>query len=246
MLFRPRPLWVPSVAAIYGAAAGINLATFSEWLDISDLSTLYVERTGSPPATLASVNGVVGSVFNKGTGGGYYTAGSDAARPILRQSGSEYYLEFDGVDDYLRRSFTQSQPFSRVSAIRAGTSTANSQVLGGSSANAAALYRNSTTTLTLFSGSVLTTGVTLNTTTNAVITERHNGASSRIALDNGSYVTGNAGTTVSGGITIGASNTPNNYHALRLYGMVADNSDISDANIALIRTRMGNLIGLSL
>lgn len=66
--------------------------------DISQLNTLFEERTGASATTPASVDGVVGtikSVHNTV----YLTAPSDAARPTLKKIGSRYYLKFDGSDD---------------------------------------------------------------------------------------------------------------------------------------------------
>lgn len=71
------------------------------WLDPSDLSSMWKERTGASATTAAEVDDVVGTVLNKGSAGGYAVADTDAARPILRQSGGRYYLEFDGTDDLL-------------------------------------------------------------------------------------------------------------------------------------------------
>lgn len=70
--------------------------------DISDLSTLFVERTGASASTPASVNGVVGTVLDLSGNGNHATAPSDAARPILRESNGLYWLEGDGVDDLLQ------------------------------------------------------------------------------------------------------------------------------------------------
>lgn len=67
------------------------------WLDPSDLTTMWVERTS--PTTQASVDGVVGTIYDKSGNSRHFSAETDAARPVLRQSGSLYYLEFDGVDD---------------------------------------------------------------------------------------------------------------------------------------------------
>lgn len=70
--------------------------------DISDLSSLFVERTGASASTPASVDGVVGTVLDLSGQGNHVTAPSDAARPILRESNGLYWLEGDGVDDRLR------------------------------------------------------------------------------------------------------------------------------------------------
>jgi hypothetical protein len=100
-------------AALYVSAGG---APFSPadlspniWIDPSDLSTVYQERTGTPPSTASAVGDVVGSILNKGSIGGYMRAPSDAARMILRQNGSgKYYLEADGSDDRYTVSWTNA------------------------------------------------------------------------------------------------------------------------------------------
>lgn len=71
------------------------------WLDPSDLATLKQERAGAGATTAAAINGNVGSARNKGALGGWFVAASDARRPTLRSDGTLYWLEFDGVDDYL-------------------------------------------------------------------------------------------------------------------------------------------------
>lgn len=65
----------------------------------AQLNSLFVERTGASATTLASVDGPVGTIRNVGAIGGYYTAPSDMARAILRESGGVYWLEFDNADD---------------------------------------------------------------------------------------------------------------------------------------------------
>lgn len=68
--------------------------------DISQLSSLYADRSATP-STPASVDGVVGTILDLSGNGNHAIAHSDAARPILRQSGNYYYLEPDGVNDGL-------------------------------------------------------------------------------------------------------------------------------------------------
>lgn len=66
--------------------------------DISRLDTLFADRSATP-STPASVDGVVGTVLDISGNGCHAIAPNDASRAILRQSGSLYYLEFDGVND---------------------------------------------------------------------------------------------------------------------------------------------------
>lgn len=71
------------------------------WLDIFDSNTLFQETTGASATTPAGVNDPVGTIANKGSSGGYAVAPADGNRPVLRQSGGLFYLEFDGTDDVL-------------------------------------------------------------------------------------------------------------------------------------------------
>lgn len=89
------------------APAGYDPSTvFPIFIDPSQTSSLKQERTGAAATTAVAVGDPVGTAANIGTGGGYFVAPSDTARPILRQSGALYYLEFDGSDDVLTLSQT--------------------------------------------------------------------------------------------------------------------------------------------
>jgi hypothetical protein len=66
------------------------------WWDFSDLSTVFSDSAGTTPA---SVDGVVGRVTDKSGNGLHFTQGTTSLKPLLRQAGALYYLEFDGVDD---------------------------------------------------------------------------------------------------------------------------------------------------
>jgi hypothetical protein len=79
------------------------------WFDPSDLTSMYQGRTGT---TAAAVGSPVGQLLDKSGNSNHAVAPSDAARPILRQSGSLYYLEFDGVDDFLLTPNVPSLDFS--------------------------------------------------------------------------------------------------------------------------------------
>jgi hypothetical protein len=68
------------------------------WYDPSDLTTLWTDTAGT---TQATVGDAVARMDDKSGNGNHATQATAAARPILRQSGSLYYLEFDGVDDFL-------------------------------------------------------------------------------------------------------------------------------------------------
>lgn len=78
-------------------------------IEISDLGTLFQERTGASATVPAGVGDPVGTIANKGALGGYAVAPADSERMILRQNGSgKYYLEADGTDDRYACSWSNS------------------------------------------------------------------------------------------------------------------------------------------
>ncbi|MCZ4343146.1 hypothetical protein O4H52_16125 [Sphingomonadaceae bacterium G21617-S1] len=68
------------------------------WYDPSDLSTMFQDPAGTIPAV---VDGAIGLIRDKSGHGNHASQSTAASKPTLRQSGGLYYLEFDGVDDFL-------------------------------------------------------------------------------------------------------------------------------------------------
>lgn len=131
------------------------------WLDHADASTHYQERTGSPPATLSGADGVVGSVLNKGSVGGYVRAPSDGARGIYRTVGR---VDMDGSDDIYNASakFTagDEEDFTLAVALRATNSTG---VLGGDAATGfAAIYQDGSGSTGFAGGGISATAIYVN------------------------------------------------------------------------------------
>lgn len=73
------------------------------WYDPSDLSTLFQDAAGTAPVT--GVEQPVGLMLDKSGRGNHASQPTTTARPILRAtsggSGLLYYLDFDGVDDFM-------------------------------------------------------------------------------------------------------------------------------------------------
>ena len=66
------------------------------WLDPSDISTLFQERTGASASTPATLGDPVGTVLDKSGNGNHATAPSDGARPTLSKDMlGIFYLSFD-------------------------------------------------------------------------------------------------------------------------------------------------------
>lgn len=108
---------------ISGASPGfspLSLFTGAQgwYFDPSDLSTVFQDSAGTTPG---AVGQPVGLIRDKSGNGNHATQSTAASRPILRQSGSLYYLEFDGVDDFLATSainLTASDEMSVFAGLR--------------------------------------------------------------------------------------------------------------------------------
>lgn len=88
-------LWTPAVLFASGEQGA--------WYDPSDLSTLFQDSAGTIPVTAAGQE--VGRMLDKSGRGNHVTQATTSLKPILRQDGGgRYYLEFDGVDDFLNAS----------------------------------------------------------------------------------------------------------------------------------------------
>lgn len=101
------PLHRPIVSGLINAGGAtafspLNLFTSGEqgaWYDPSDLSSLFQDAAGTTPVTAAGQP--VGLMRDKSGRANHASQTTTASKPILRNSGSLWYLEFDGVDDFL-------------------------------------------------------------------------------------------------------------------------------------------------
>lgn len=69
------------------------------WLDPSDLATMFQDDAGTTPVTAAGQ--VVGLIRDKSGNNNHASQTTEASKPILRNTGNLWWLEFDGVDDFL-------------------------------------------------------------------------------------------------------------------------------------------------
>lgn len=87
-----------SGGAVFSPADLFSNGEVGAWYDPSDISTMFTDTAGTTPA---NVGDPVARINDKSGNGFHATQSTAAARPILRQVGSLYYLDFDGVDDFL-------------------------------------------------------------------------------------------------------------------------------------------------
>jgi hypothetical protein len=69
------------------------------WWDPSDLSTLWQDLARTIPVTTTGQS--VAIMDDKSGNGMELVQGVSGARPILQNDGTNYYLDFDGTDDFL-------------------------------------------------------------------------------------------------------------------------------------------------
>lgn len=69
------------------------------WYDPSDMSTLFQDAAGTTPVTAADQQ--VGLMRDKSGRNNHASQATAGSRPILRTSGGIWYLEFDGVNDFM-------------------------------------------------------------------------------------------------------------------------------------------------
>jgi len=95
-----------------GAVAGMTGLSMSQqilalfagrnggWYDPSDFSTLFQDAAGNTPVTALGQS--VGRILDKSGNDAHASQATISARPKIQQDGAgAYYLDFDGVDDFL-------------------------------------------------------------------------------------------------------------------------------------------------
>lgn len=129
-MLRPliRPIVRPLVRGVtdpgYGSLLAQIRALFADgsngaWYDPSDMSSMWQDAAGTTPVT--AVGDPVGLILDKSGHENHASQGTDTARPLWRQDANgKYYLDFDGVDDFLSASLVLSAyPLTLAAAAKA-------------------------------------------------------------------------------------------------------------------------------
>ena len=208
------------------------------WYDPSDLSTLFQLSNGTVPVT--ANNDPVGYMGDRSGNVNHLIQATAGARPLYKTSGGLSWLEFDGVDDFLKDLFTLNQPCDRVIAFQQISWAPADTLWDGGVLNSCRIYQDDaglSPELTTYAGANVALADEL-IATDQVLTERWNGAGSRFAIDNNNYVTGNPGAANPAGFTLGAHGNDASFSNIRFYGGAIFSSAQTDPNIALLRTYM--------
>lgn len=186
--------------------------------DISDITSM---RQGTTAATAAAaVNSPVGYIEDKSGNANHLVAiGVAATYPTLRQVGAHYYLEFDGVDDLMQKTFASiAQPLDRLCALQQDTWAANRYIFDGGAVDQMLLRQNGVTPqLAIFAGLAAGTNGAGTLAAAHVVEERYNGLNSSLRVA-ATTVTGDAGANANTGITVGGRAGGAPYCPIKIFG----------------------------
>lgn len=186
-------------AAVMGAPFTPLATSPLLWADVNP-AYCYVER--SAETTLSSIDGVVGTLRDRSGNANHLRAASDAARPLLRNSGSLYWLEFDGVDDAMRAAFTMTTAWSRYSALKVNTNVDGDRIYNGGANAYGDVEMAAAGTIRYFFQPTYTTAAT---GTAYTLSEAVNGTAGTWSANAGTPASmGTVTATDPGGITVGA------------------------------------------
>lgn len=213
------------------------------WYDPSDLSTLFQDSAGTTPVTAHGQP--VGRINDKSGNGNHLTQATAGRRPLYQDDSSGKYLLFDGTDDLLSVVLALALPFDRISAIRQVSWTLNDSIFD-SNTRGARLYQNAASpqlrTHSGGAGTLQNGGLAVGV--NGVVTERQISGAQQLAVNNGSYVSANVGTTAPDTLCVGANAAAGEASNIRFYGVLIRSGQLTDDEIASVRSWMAGKAGL--
>ena len=193
----------------------------------------------------------VNNVLRFTDAGGGFTGSIDnvSVKEVITWADPKYYLDFDGVDDWIRTTFAsaQAQPNTASTAFRQNATPTTAYVFDGIQAayRNAIIIRNNVSNSTIYSGTELYTGVNPGTSTR-VYTATFNGLSSNARVDGASLVTGDAGPNGVDGVTLGARHDASVFLDGRIYGFVGVNRTLTTAEIEATESYLATKSGVTL
>ena len=214
-----------------------------DWWDASDLTKAWQDSSATTP--VAADGDVVGSIVGK-KNGNVLTQVTGTKRPVWHTSAGLSWITSDGVDDFLSGAFTLNQPCTFVMAFVLTYQTNKGFFGCDNPSQAGSLYMLGPSPQVRFYAG--TAGMVFDGVFGSgfVTTAQLNGASSRVAANNGSYVTGDPGANNPGGVTLFALDLGGLPSAAKFYGGVAISRLLTDSEIASCRTYFGAKAGLTL
>jgi hypothetical protein len=222
------------VASSFQAGGGFSptdIAGLKIWLKADSLSL----SDGDPVGTWADQSGLGNSPTSSGSNRPTYHTAVINGLPAV---------QFDGVDDYLTKSFTLAQPEHVFLVVRQ-----DSWVLGGSILDGTSLFvmliqqYPGTPSVIAYAG-----GFGPNPTSPlgwSLFEVLFNGASSEFRINAGSATTGDVGASNGGGITLGArGDTVSQYAAVTIAEVIVYDSALSSTDRGHLETYLMSKYGL--
>lgn len=232
-----------------------------------EVGAAFQERTGAGATTPSGTDGVVGSFKNFGTKGGFVVAPTDAARPIMRASGTLRYLEGDGADDVLSGALAALRSvagWTIIAGVRNAGSTASARnvifITGGAGntragyffaavnggvtlvgRRAAADSAASATGAAHDNTDYVATGIGDYANTDAFV--RANGVQEG---QNTSWLTAGVSDNDAGSVQLFAGIGPAGFLAGRLYSLLAFGSVLSPADLSLAERWTADQMGITI
>lgn len=211
-------------------------------VNVADADTRWRDDAGTVPVT--SPGQTIGRLSDTSGNGNHWLQSNSSKRPGYGSDGSFYWMTGDGLDDFMRATFSISQPWERISALQQVSWVDNHNIFNGGTDGAGLLYQEAVApNITISSGSDLRANPDPAVGADFIAIERHDGANSRIRIDNNPDVTGNAGTALPGGITVFANRVDGNPGNIRLYASIMRAGSFTDDEIARAVTIMAKLQG---
>lgn len=219
--FDPRS--IAGLSAWYDAqvASSITIETgVSQWNDLSGLGRHMLQTIGN----------------------------NQPARVTDADLGGKFVIQFDGSNDSLRATFTQSKPVSVLCVAKFATTPSNDTVYDGVALNTVRMFSNNNTVLSAFAGAFLNSPtVSPGLSDEYFVSEAifDSGANSRNSVNGTFTATGNAGTAAMGGITFGAAGNLLSFGDVNIAEFLMYSGSLSLAELGRVRKYLGNKYGIA-
>ncbi len=199
-------------AQIYNGIAG-TLAFDANFTTVAKLAASFTESSANAATVTINTSGDFGARISGARDLVQLTA---SHQPAFSTSAGYNQLTTDGTNDVMRSApFAEAQPITDYTVASMVTWTSGAYLWDGASGanTAAAIMTTGTPQVNISAGSSVAANTNAVVGTLAVFTEFLSGASSSLQVNATTATTGNAGTGIPNGVTIGASgaSTPANF-----------------------------------
>jgi hypothetical protein len=181
----------------------LSLSGLAAWWDFSDLFTLFQD---SARTTAASADAdPIGGVTDKSGNGRHLSQSTSTKRLALKfaiQNG-RVVVRGDGVDDFLQVAFALNQPVYIAAVLQQRSWSAGSRLWDGATSGTTQLLQAGTTPNLRAQTTAALNSASLAVGAFGIIEVLYNGASSILRVNNNADVTGDAGASNAGGLTLG-------------------------------------------